>query len=311
MNKNKEFVSAVVYVHNNEKIIKEFLSSLNNVLGKNFEHYEIVLVDDYSKDNSKAEIKKACEKIKDTTVSVISMSYYQGLEFAMNAGVDLAIGDFVFEFDTAIKDYEDSLIMDVYHKCLEGNDIVSTSPKNKKRLTSKLFYKIFNRYSNRYSNLDTETFRIISRRAINRVNTLNKSIPYRKAIYASCGLKSANIKYNPTNNNKISVTKEINSTRHDVAIDSIILFTDFTSKFAIALSIIMALFVLGTLIYTVVIFISGHPIVGWTTTMLLLSIAFFGIFGILAIIIKYLSIILNLIFKKQNYLIESIDKITK
>ena len=244
-------------------------------------------------------------------VSIVSMSYFQGLEFSMNAGVDLAIGDFVFEFDNSIMDYDSLLIMDVYNKCLQGNDIVSTSPKNKRRLTSKVFYKIFNKHSKRYNKIDTESFRILSRRAINRVNSLNKTIPYRKAIYANCGLKIATIDYIPTNKDKTNITKETTSIRKDVAVDSIILFTDFASKMAIILSVIMALFVLGTLIYTIVIFIGGNPIAGWTTTMLLLSVAFFGIFSILSIIIKYLSIIINLIFKKQDYLIESIEKITK
>ena len=323
--KNKEFISAVIYVHNNEKCIKEFLLNINDVLNRNFEHYEIILGDDYSKDNSKKVIKEACEEIQESMVSIISMSYYQGLEFAMNAGVDLSIGDFVFEFDNIIMDYDSSLIMDVYKKCLQGNDIVSTSPKNKRRFSSRVFYSIFNKYSKKNNKIDTESFRILSRRTINRVNSLNKSIPYRKAIYANCGLKIATISYTPTNKNKTYISKEITSTRKDVALDSIILFTDFASKFATLLSFIMAMFVLGTLIYTVTIFIGGNPIEGWTTIMLLLSIAFFGIFailviigileaffsGILVIIIKYLSVIMNLIFKKQNYLIESIEKITK
>ena len=68
---------------------------------------------------------------------------------------------------------------------------------------------------------------------------------------------------------------------------------------------------IATAIYTVVVFISGEPVAGWTTTMSLLSFAFFGIFAFFAIIIKYLSIIVNLIFKKQKYTIESIEKITK
>lgn len=64
-------------------------------------------------------------------------------------------------------------------------------------------------------------------------------------------------------------------------------------------------------IYTVSIFLMAKPIEGWTTTMLLLSFAFFGIFVILMIMLKYLSILIDLIFKKEKYLIESIYKINK
>ena len=50
---------------------------------------------------------------------------------------------------------------------------------------------------------------------------------------------------------------------------------------------------------------------GFTTTMLVLTGSFFGVFAILTIIIKYLSLLVNLIFKKQRYLVESIEKISK
>ena len=63
-------------------------------------------------------------------------------------------------------------------------------------------------------------------------------------------------------------------------------------------------------IYTVCIYIGGRPVVGWTTTMLFLSFAFLGLFVILTIIIKYMSLILKINFNKQKYIIESIEKIT-
>ena len=69
--------------------------------------------------------------------------------------------------------------------------------------------------------------------------------------------------------------------------------------------------IIGVVIYTISIFMTKQPVAGWTTMMLLLSIGLFGIFSILAIIIRYLSIIIELIFKKQKYMIESIEKITK
>ena len=77
------------------------------------------------------------------------------------------------------------------------------------------------------------------------------------------------------------------------------------------MSFIMIFTTMLTGIYTVSIFLMAKPIEGWTTTMLLLSFAFFGIFVILMIMLKYLSILIDLIFKKEKYLIESIYKINK
>lgn len=310
-NKEKNFMSAVVYVHNNEKEIGEFLEKINGELNKNFEKYEIICVNDSSTDNSIEEIKKVADNISGTIVSIINMSYYQGIELSMNAGVDLAIGDFVYEFDNINIDYDLDVIMKVYQESLKGFDIVSAKANKKERLTSRLFYKVYNKNSNSMYQIHTETFRILSRRAINRVKAMNKTIPYRKAVYANCGLKLSVVKYDVVKDVNTKISKETSDIRKGLAMDSIILFTDVSYKIAIIMAVIMMLVAIGTGIYTIVVFFCGRPIAGWTTTMLLLSFAFFGIFGILTIMIKYLSIVIDLIFKKQKYLIESIEKITK
>ncbi len=309
-NKEKNFVSAIIYVHNNENEIGNFIKNVNSILNQNFEKYEIICVNDASIDKSVEEIKNVSNEITDTTVSIINMSYFQGLELSMNAGVDLSIGDFVYEFDNIHIDYDLEIIMETYNTALKGYDIVSTKPNRKKRLTSNIFYNIFNRNSNSMYKIDTETFRILSRRAINRVKSMNINIPYRKAVYANCGLKLYSIDYNPIKKNiSKKITKEISDTRRELAIDSIVLFTNVAYKFAIVMAMIMMFAIIITGIYTVYIFLCQKPIAGWTTTMLLLSFAFFGIFSILTIMIKYLSILVNLIFKKQKYLIESIEKV--
>ena len=175
----------------------------------------------------------------------------------MNAGVDLAIGDFVFEFDNTVMDYDESMIMKIYQHALTGFDIVSASPDRKAKLSSRVFYSLFEQNATVSYKLSTETFRILSRRAINRIDSMNKTIPYRKAAYIASGMK------------------------------------------------------LTMIIYTLLVFFLGNPIEGWTTTLLFLSVAFFGLFGILTIIIKYLQIIVDMVFKRKHYIIESIEKLTK
>ncbi len=309
INKEKNFISAVVYIHNNENNIIDTLNNINNILHNNFEKYEIICVNDYSTDKSVEQIKKFSIDVKGAVLSILNMSYYQGLELSMGAGVDLAIGDFVFEFDSVNMDYSPETIMEVYFKSLKGNDIVSASPKKRMRKSSKLFYDIFNGYSNNPNKLKTETFRILSRRAINRVQSMNKTIPYRKAIYANCGLKVDTIYYNSIRNLKIKNVDE--TTRKNVAVESLILFTDVAYKAALTMTFVMMLGIIAVGIYTVKVFISDQPVAGWTTTMLFLSVAFLGVFGILAVVIKYLSILVDLTFKKQKYMIESIEKLTK
>ncbi len=309
MNKEKNFVSAVVYVRNNENNIAKFIKELNKVLKTNFLKYEIIFVNDCSTDNTVYEIKKLVKTLDTASISIINMSMYQGKEIAMNAGVDLSIGDFVYQFDTILMDYDPNVIFDIYKKSLEEYDIVNAVPNKKRKVSSKLFYKIFNKHANLSYKLDTETFKIISRRAINRIYAINKTVPYRKAIEAGSGLRMANVEYEVVNNVDYKLDKTIQKERRKTAVNSLILFTDVSYKIALTLSLIMMLLVVLTGCYTVVIFLRNEAIKGWTTTMLFLAFGFFGIFLIFTIIIKYLSIILNLVFKKTDFLIESVQKI--
>ena len=100
--KEQSFISAVVYVRNNEKHIGAFLNNLTLFLQDNYANSEIVCVNDGSADDSVIEIRNAADKAGNTSICIINMGYFHGLELAMNAGVDIAIGDFVIEFEKQI-----------------------------------------------------------------------------------------------------------------------------------------------------------------------------------------------------------------
>ena len=311
INKEKNFVSAVIYVHNAEKRISGFLSTIIKMLEENFEHSEIICVNDFSADNSLSVIRETSKEAVATSISVVNMSYFHGLERAMNAGVDLAIGDFVFEFDNTFLDFEMGGCMDIYKHSLKGFDIVSASPDRKERFTSKVFYKIFDHYSDAKCEMSTESFRILSRRAINRISSMNKTVPYRKAIYVNCGLKVDNIKYQPLVGEKSSFEKKEKEYRSGLAIDTLILFTKMGYKFSKMMTLMMMLVSFGVILYSIVIYTTSNPVTGWTTTILFLSIAFFGLFGILTVIVKYLQLLVELVFKRKHYSFEGIEKLTK
>lgn len=311
MNKEKNFVSAVVYVHNAENRIEQFLSTVISVLENNFEHSEIICVNDCSSDDSLTVIKQASRKASCVSISVVNMSYYHGLETAMNAGMDLSIGDFVYEFDNTVLDFQAEEIMKVYRHSLQGYDIVSAVPDKPEKLTSRLFYRVFDRLTEQSYKMHTEQFRILSRRVINRISSMNKTVPYRKAIYASQGLRTDALKYRVLPGNDSKQDKAEKSYRIGLAMDSLILFTEMGYRFSVIMTATMMLMSVFMTLYSIVIFVTQNPVAGWTTTILFLSVAFFGLFGILTIIIKYLQLLVNLVFKRKHYAFESIEKLTK
>lgn len=311
--KEKNFISVVTYIHNAEDKLDKFLNTLTGFLEENFDKYELIFVNSASTDKSVEKIKKFVELNNFShVINIINMSSYHDLELSMNAGVDLAIGDFVYEFDSLEIDYKKETMLDVYRRSLQGYDIVAAVPDTKPGLMSGTFYNIYNRTKTDGGyDLRRETFRILSRRSINRIKSISKTVPYRKALYMNCGLPYDSVVYSPTQKIKRKYSKIEASSRLDLAMDSLILFTNAVSRITLWISLFFFLFAFGVGIYTVVVYFGNNkPVTGWTPVMGFLSAGFSGVFIILTIVIKYLSLMLNSMFIKQRYLIESIEKVT-
>lgn len=309
-NKEKNFISAVIYVHNAENRIAGFMEALLSLMKDHFEHSEMICVNDCSDDDSVQRIREAAKEAGNVSVTILSMSYFHGLEAAMNAGVDLAIGDFVFEFDHTVLDFEPDTVMEIYRRALQGYDIVSASPDKKEKITSGLFYRVFDYFTAVSFKMCTESFRILSRRVINRIYSMNKSVLYRKAVYANCGLKTDRVKYKVREAAREKTDAREQKYRAGLAADSLILFTEVGYRFSKAMTAVMMIMSIFMTVYSVVVYLSFHPVAGWTTTILFLSVAFFGLFGVLTIIIKYLQLLVDLVFKRKHYSFESIEKLT-
>jgi dolichol-phosphate mannosyltransferase len=303
--KEQNFISLVAYIYNNEDEIQAFYQTINGLLKKHFLNYEIIFVNNASNDQSVKRLKDVLKK-ENGSLSVITMSYFQGLEKAMRAGVDLAIGDFVYEFDTIAINYHPELIMDMYFESLKNKDIVIAAEKNSEKWLSKQFYRVFNKYANMQYKLGTERFRLLSRRAINRVNNMSEHLPYRKASYATAGLNLKRIEYEKT---KDIFIPSMENEKTKLAMNNLILFTDFFYKWSVRIAIIMMFITLFVVGYTVFMFITRETIEGWATTMLFLSFGFMGLFIFLTMIIKYMDLLVRLTFTKQKYLIQGIEKI--
>ncbi len=312
-NREKNFVSCVVYLHNEGSTAGAFLEQLCQMLQEHFEKYEIVCVNDGCTDDTVEQVKAFLERTSyRPVVSMVHLSFYQGVESAMNAGCDLAVGDFLFEFDSCHMDFAPELILEVYRRALEGIDVVAAAPRYGVPLSSRLFYRVYNWGSRGRAKLRQERFRVISRRAVNRVNQMNAYVPYRKALYRNCGLKTDTILYDNKDTTKRSKSSEEWGSRSILAVDTLIIFTNVLERFSMLVSLVLfgvLLMMFGWIIYSI--FSADRPVEGWMSLMTLISFGFFMLSVILTLIFKYLSVILNISFRRQRYVVEGVEKLTQ
>lgn len=305
-NKEKNFLSAVVYIRNNEDKVEQLIKNLTEVLENNFDLYEVICVNDASEDDSVGRIKELAKRLSKKRISILNFYTYQGIEKAMYGGVSSAIGDYVLEIDYADALITNDSLMALYGQAISGCDIVGASPEHRQSLKACLFYKVFNKHSGMNQELDTEYYRILSRRAINRIGAMSNYIPYRKVAYARSGLKYDKLRVSDKHGKNKDGKYAVN-----LAIDAFIMYTKLGFRISSALTLLMMLLFLVISVYAVVIRIMGIPVEGWTSTVMLISFGFFAVFGVMSIIVRYLQILMELLLKPDNIPYSEIEKAIK
>ena len=96
LKKENKFVSLVVYMHNAENEIEKFLETVLPVFEDNFIQFEIICVDDGIQMERWRDLKNILDKKSASVmVNIVHMSFFHGLEGAMNAGRDFAIRNII------------------------------------------------------------------------------------------------------------------------------------------------------------------------------------------------------------------------
>lgn len=289
------FASAVIYVDDTAAKHPHAAARMAEGLAAAFKTYEVVVVDDGCADGVADSVIAA---LVGHPVSIVRMGNRQGLEAAMNAGMDASVGDYVFEIDD-LGALDVAFVRSAYAEAMAGADIVNGVYAGGSSPRGRLFYGTFNRFSGYPTKLASNPCRLLSRRAVNRVRSMSGYAPYRKASYAASGLKMVEVEVRGRATRKTDLA---------MAVTSLALYTDAFYKVAFWLAALMAALSLAEVVYVTVIAASGIAVAGWVTTMLVLTVGFMAVFVLFAFALKYLDLLVKITFEKQGYLTDGIER---
>lgn len=192
-------ISIIIPCFNEEKVIQETIRRLQNCIKKiNNYNFEIIFVDDGSKDNTFELLEK--KSFSDKKIKVISFSRNFGHQAALSAGIDYCNGDAAIIMDADLQDPPE-LIEEMLQKWSDGNKVVygkRIERKNEsffKKFTAKYFYIILNRLSETPIPPDTGDFRLIDKVIIDILKIMPENQKFYRGLIAWCGFKQTAIEY--------------------------------------------------------------------------------------------------------------------
>jgi dolichol-phosphate mannosyltransferase len=280
-------LSLVVPVYFEEESIVQFIDEcVTELAGREFT-YEIVFVDDGSKDATVDLIKR--EIMKNDSIRLIEFSYNQGKEAAVSAGIKFAKGDYILYMDPDLQDPPDEIVNFV-DKIQEGYDLVfGVREKKEDTFLNVVFSKVFWFVLEKFTGLDLPkplaVMRILSRRFANKFLEYGEVNRFIEGIFMDIGMKRTQITV--SHRKRFAGKSKYNFKRKmALALKAIFDFSELPLRLATRLGIILIFFSFSAMVSLVtakILFVDFQA--GWPSlvTLLLLGIGiqmlFLGIIG--------------------------------
>ena len=195
----KPLLSVVVPCYNETEVIHALHERVSRACGA-FEgwDYELLLVDDGSRDDTRAKIFALHHE--DPHVVGVFLSRNHGHQLALSAGLDQARGERVFILDADLQDPPE-LIHDMMARMDDGAEVVYGQREKRdgetafKLLTAKVFYRLINALSDTEIPMDTGDFRLMSRKALDMLRSMPERQRFIRGMVSWIGLRQDALPY--------------------------------------------------------------------------------------------------------------------
>jgi dolichol-phosphate mannosyltransferase len=301
-------LSIVVPIFNEEQNLPELHSRLSDAARAITPSYEIVFVNDGSRDESRAILELLSQR--DEHVYYIHFSRNFGHQIAVTAGLDRCRGKSVVIIDGDLQDPPE-VIPELYEKHKSGYDVVYARRSERKgetwfkRSTAKLFYRVLRRSTAIDIPLDTGDFRLIDRKVVDALKKMPEQNKFLRGQIAWLGFRQGEVLFS-RDKRRYGKTGYPLSKMLRFAMDGITAFSDRPLKLVTAMGFAISFLSFAIIVYAMYShFVLLRTITGWTS--LIISSTFIGGVQLLSIGIigEYISRMNKNILNRPLYVVES------
>jgi len=301
-------ISIVIPIYNESLNISALHSRLEGVMQKMNVSYEMIFVNDGSKDDSIELIKKLA--VQYSTIKYIDLSRNFGHQVAVSAGLEKTEGEKIVIIDADLQDPPE-LIIDLYAKMKEGYEVVYAKRKRRKGesffklLTAKAFYRILANITTIDIPVDTGDFRLMDKKVVDALRQMPETHKFLRGQISWVGYRQTFVEYerNERNAGKTGYTY---SKMLRFALDGITAFSNFPIKLVTVMGFAVSFFAFLMIVYTVFIkyFTNQEIEKGWTS--IIVGILFLGGVQLISIGIlgEYISRINTDVRKRPLYFVK-------
>ena len=198
MNTASPRYSIVAPIYNEEGNIPELYQRVREVMDQTGEPWELVLVDDGSRDRSRELISELAQK--DSRVRPVIFARNFGHQIAVTAGLDYSRGDAVVIIDADLQDPPE-VILDLIEKWKEGYEVVYATRAERegetwfKLFTAAAFYRLIQRITDVDIPMDTGDFRLLDRKVVEVLNQMRERHRFLRGMSVWVGFRQTGVEY--------------------------------------------------------------------------------------------------------------------
>lgn len=273
------------------------------------EDYEIVLVNDGSRDSSWQRMLEMAKT--DRHLVAVNLSRNHGHQLALTAGLDLCRGETVMIIDADLQDPPELLpeMMQVMRE--EGADVVYGVRRSRsgetafKRATAHGFYRLLSRATEVDIPLDTGDFRLMSRRALDALLAMPEQARFIRGMVAWIGFKQMPFAYDRqerfAGSTKYPLKKMLR-----FALDALTGFSSAPLKLASHAGLALSVGSMVLILYIAYAWAAGHSIQGWTSLMLVVVVLGAVQMFVLALMGEYIGRLYNEAKRRPLYVVQEV-----
>jgi dolichol-phosphate mannosyltransferase len=263
--------SIVVPVFNEEEVIAHTYQRLTQVMQGLNEPYEILFVNDGSRDNTYVQLEQF--EAQDDAVRVLDFSRNFGHQVAITAGMDHAVGQAIVVIDADLQDPPE-LIVAMISKWKAGYDVVYAKRVSRKgetwfkKQSAALFYRVLHRLSDIDIPLDTGDFRLIDRQVADQLKAIREKSRFVRGLVSWVGFRQTAVEYE-RDERLYGVTKYPLKKMIKLSLDGMTSFSIKPLKITSYLGILSSIAGFIYMLYVLYLrFFTEHTIAGWTSAII-------------------------------------------